>query len=223
MYCDFCGSIKSDPNSACENCGTQPETASGEFSSTFSVASDDYGPVKRRGLPTWAIVSIGLSSGLVLAIALSFAGFFNSLNPFAGPVEDSELNVVTFAICAEQEGYIELGDRFAETFFEQSDSLDRADGFDGAVDALRSSGDAFISLGDEYSNFPDCGSVTFYENNQELGNSLNRLGSTLSDLPWDSSEVDEISRILSESEILLDRVESDLEVQEGWLSGFVNF
>ena len=223
MYCDFCGSIKADPNSACENCGNQPEAASGELSSTYSVQSDDYGRARKSGLPTWAIVSIGLSSGLVLAIGLSITGFFGSLNPFAGPVEDSELNTITFAVCAEQQGYIELSDRFGDTFTEQSDSLDRADGFDGAVDALRNSGNAFISLGDEYSNFPDCGSVTFFENNQELGNSLNRLGSALSDLPWDSTEVGEISRILSESEILLDRVESDLEVQQGWLSRFVNF
>ena len=223
MYCDFCGAIKTSPDSSCPNCGTKPDVENDELASEFVYSDGGYGRARKGSFPTWAIVVSSVLAGVLVVTGLSFTGILGSLNPFSGPVEDSELNVVTFAVCAESEGYVELTDSVYSTFMEQSDALDNAFGFDGTVNALRTSGAAFSSLGDDFQDFNHCGSNTFYENNQEIGSSLNRMGSKLSELPEDTSELDEISRIISDAEILLDRVEADLGVQQNWLEGFVDF
>lgn len=223
MYCDFCGAMKSRPDVACDNCGTQPDTLEQEASYSYTNSNSDYGVAKKSGLPTWAVVLISLGTGLVLVVGLSFSGILNSLNPLAGPVEDSELNVLSFGSCAEREGYIGLTESVYDTFAEQSNLLDGAFGFSGQIDALRTSGAAFVSLGKDFSEFPHCGSLTFYENNQDIADSLNRMGTRLSELPEDSSELEEISTILSDVEVLLTRVEGDLGVQRRWFERFVDF
>jgi hypothetical protein len=90
------------------------------------------------------------------------------------------------------------------------------------VRALKSGGSSFTDLGNEFASFPHCGSQTFLENNNLLGESLITLGESLENLPSDISNPLEIALVLGDMQEQVSEITEALDVQKLWLLQFVN-
>lgn len=222
MYCELCGSKKSDPNAACENClsGSPAGDSQTVDLQEFDIEENTAQP--KKSVPGWAIVLIVALSGGLLVQGLFMTGVFNNENPLAAPVEDSEIDVDALEQCLEETGYEDLVEKFGDTFDDQARSLELDSGLEESVRTLKSGGSNFTELGEEFASFPHCGSQTFLENNTLLGESLITMGETLEDLPTDLSNAFEIALILGDMQELISDITGTLDVQKLWLLQFVD-
>lgn len=223
MYCELCGSKKSDSNAACENCLSESSNLEEQKSSLEDFGLDvNTAQPKKKSLPVWAIVLIvALSAGLLVQ-GLFMSGIISNQNSLASPVEDSEIDVDALEQCLEDTGYEDLVEKFGDTFDDQAGRINLDSGLEASVRALKSGGSSFTDLGNEFASFPHCGSQTFLENNNLLGESLITLGESLENLPSDISNPLEIALVLGDMQEQVSEITEALDVQKLWLLQFVN-
>lgn len=223
MYCEMCGALKSDPAAQCENCLSGPSPENENTNGSYAQFDPQTNPPGKKSFPTWAIILLVALSGGLLLLVLFFSGVIGGGNLFGGPVEDSELDVIQFADCLEDEGYEGLIDDLNGAFDFYNDQFELTSGLQEAVVSIQSSGQGFSSLGNRFLGFPHCGSLTFSENNVVIGTTLVDLGDTLQSLPTDLDRGAEISFILDEAVELTGDFQDDLAVQTLWLFRFADY
>lgn len=222
MYCELCGSKKSDPIAECENCRSSSPVRDSQTVGLqeFGIEEDSAKP--KKSVPVWATVLIVTLSGGLLVQGLFMTGVFNNQNSLADPVEDSEIDVDALEQCLEETGYEDLVEKFGDTFDDQSRRVNFDSGLEETVRTLKSGGSNFTELGEEFASFPHCGSQTFLENNTLLGESLITMGETLENLPTELSNPLQIALLLGEMQQLIADITGTLDVQKLWLLQFVD-